>query len=50
MTNLKFKRNSGGEFVLEYEPFLVSAAVEGNIFGAKTENRFKSCTRDLENT
>ena len=33
---------------MEYEPVLLSSQVTCNIFRAKTENRFKSCTRDLE--
>ena len=33
---------------LSYEPILVSNHVKSNILGAKTESRFKSCTRDFE--
>ena len=46
--NLTFKTESGRPFTLEYEPVLVSSAVKCNIFGAKTENRFKSCSRDID--
>ena len=33
---------------MEYEPVLVSKEINSNIFGANTENRFKSCERDFE--
>ena len=33
---------------MEYEPVLVSKEVNSNIFGAKTENKFKSCHNDFE--
>ena len=39
----------GKPFILHYEPMLISSAVSGNIYGAKAENQFRSCLRDLEN-
>ena len=33
---------------MEYEPVLVSKEVNSNIFGTKTENKFKSCHNDFE--
>ena len=45
--NLTFETESGRPFILEYKPVLVSSSIKCNIFGAKTENRFKSCIRDI---
>ena len=36
--------------MLEYEPVLISKCVTSNIFDVKTENRFKSCFRDLQDS
>ena len=46
--NLSFKTESGRLFTLQYEPVLISSAIMSTIYGAKTENRFKSCLRDLQ--
>ena len=46
--NLTFNVDDGEPYTLEYEPILVSSKVTSNIFGAQTENRFKTCSRDLE--
>ena len=48
--NLIFPNEEGNPYTLEYEPILVSSKVTRNIFGAKTENRFRACIRDLENS
>ena len=45
--NLIFPTEEGNQYTLEYEPVLVSSKVTCNIFGAKTENRFRACFRDL---
>ena len=34
---------------LEYEPVFVSSQISTNIYGMKTEERFKSCLKDHEN-
>ena len=47
--NLKLLLVNGGEYVIEYEPVLVSSKVSTNIFGIKTEERFKYFTRDIKN-
>ena len=46
---MSFETENKQPYTLEYEPVLVSSKVKSNIFGAKTENRFKTCVRDLEN-
>ena len=48
--NLTFQSEGKQIYTLEYEPILISKHVTSNIFGAKTENRFKTCVRDLENS
>ena len=48
--NLIFPNEEGNPYTLEYEPILVSSKVTCNIFGAKTENRFRACIRDSENS
>ena len=39
----------GLPFIVENVPTLISKDVTCNIFGAKTENRFASCQRDVKN-
>ena len=46
--NFSFDLREGGTRQGEYEPALVSNEITSNIFGAKTENKFKSCQRDFE--
>ena len=48
--NLNFLTENNSRYMLEYEPVLISKCVTSNIFGAKTENRFKSCFRDLQDS
>ena len=48
--NISFITEKGIPFIVEYEPILISKDVTCNIFGAKTENRFASCQRDITNT
>ena len=46
--NISFGLKERGTHQVEYEPVLVSKEINSNIFGANTENRFKSCERDFE--
>ena len=47
--NLTFKRsNDSRNYTLEYEPVLISSEVTTCIYGAQTEEKFKSCHRDFE--
>ena len=46
--NISFDFKKGGTHQVEYEPVLVSKEINSNIFGVKTENKFKSCQRDFE--
>ena len=46
--NCSFDLKEGGTHQVEYEPVLMSKEITSNIFGAKTENKFKSCQRDFE--
>ena len=46
---MNFKKEDGTDYPLFYEPVLVSNSIKTNILGAKTEARFKTCVRDLEN-
>ena len=46
--NFSFDLKEGGAHQVEYESVLVSKEINSNIFGAKTENKFKSCHRDFE--
>ena len=46
--NFSVDLKEGGTHQVEYEPVLVSKEITSNIFGAKTENKFKSCQRDFE--
>ena len=48
--NLSFPNEQGPVYTVQYEPILISSHVTCNIFGAKTENHFKTCQRDLENS
>ena len=46
--NFSFDLKEGGTHQVEYEPVLVSREINSNIFGAKGENKFKSCQRDFK--
>ena len=46
--NFSFDLKEGRTHQVEYEPVLVSKEITSNIFGAKAENKFKSCQRDFE--
>ena len=45
---LNFKKSDKNDYPLTYEPILVSNHMKSNILGAKTESRFKLCTRCFE--
>ena len=45
---MNFKKSDATDYHLFDEPILVSNHVKSTILGAKTESRFKSCTRDFE--
>ena len=40
----------GTGHVLEYEPVLISSNISTNIYGIKTEERFKKCIKDYESS
>ena len=43
-----FKLKEGQTHQVEHEPVLVSKKMNSNVFGAKTENKFKSRQKDFE--
>ena len=47
--NLGLQTAEGHTYNLEYEPVFVSSQISTNIYGMKTEERFKSCLKDHEN-
>ena len=47
--NIKFKCEDRSEFILEYEPILVSSQISSNLFGMHTDLQFKAANRDHEN-
>ena len=47
--NLELQTEEGHIYNLEYEPVFVSSQISTNIYGMKTEERFKSCLKDHEN-
>ena len=47
--NLELQAEEGHIYNLEYEPVFVSSQISTNIYGMKTEERFKSCLKDHEN-
>ena len=47
--NLRLQTEEGHTYNLEYEPIFVSWQISTNIYGMKTEERFKSCLKDHEN-
>ena len=44
--NIKFLREDGTSYILEYQPVLVSSAISSNILGMDTELNFKGAFRD----
>ena len=44
--NIKFLREDGTSYILEYQPVLVSSAISSNILGMDTELNFKGAVRD----
>ena len=47
--NLGLQTEEGHTYNLGYEPVFVSSQISSNIYGMKTEERFKSCLKDHEN-
>ena len=43
------RKEEGHTYNLKYEPVFVSLQILTNIYGMKTEERFKSCLKDHEN-
>ena len=48
LSNLELQESDITDYPLTYEPILVSNHMKSNILGAKTESRFKLCTRCFE--
>ena len=44
--NIRFYREDGSSYLLEYQPVLVSSKIKSNILGMQTELQFKGATRD----
>ena len=44
--NIRFYREDGSCYLLEYQPVLVSSKIKSNILGMQTELQFKGATRD----
>eukprot|EP00795_Rhopilema_esculentum_P008901 gene8901-16529_t len=44
--NIKFLREDGTSYILEYQPVLVSSAISSNVLGMDTELNFKGAVRD----
>ena len=47
--NLGLRKEEGHTYNLEYGPVFVSSQILTNIYGMKTQERFKSCLKDHEN-
>ena len=47
--NCQFYDETGETFCLPHEPFMVSAAIDGNLFGMNTERRFRAVKREHDN-
>ena len=43
--NLKLLQTDGTFHIIEYEPVLISNAIDTPIFGIRTESRFQDCVR-----